>query len=247
MATPSWLAATAGRRTQAGLVTQLLGAHTSQWVYAGTLQTQQATGTAAYLSLASGYVSQFFTTGSSQTAIGRVALQISTVDGSPTTTTISPLTVSLYAASSQLPVGSALASTTVTEPYIYGQPFWMSVPLLATGLASSAQYCLVVSGAGSSSAYYVWQKSNQASGAATSTDGATWTAQPYGLMYQVYDTTASGLIQSLVDDNGARITNFTWSGSTITGISEYTVAQGGGTLVSTRTLTYSNGLLVGVA
>lgn len=247
MATPPWLAATAGQHSQAGLVTQFLGTHSSQWVYAGALQTQQATGTGVYESLQSGYLTQFFTTGASQTAIGRVALQVSTVGGSPTSATISPLTVSLYAASSQLPTGGVLATATLAEPYVYAQPFWVSVPLAVTGLSPSAQYCLVVSGAGSSSAYYVWQKSNQASGAATSSDGATWTAQPYGLMYQVYDTTASGQIQSLVDDDGARITNLTWSGATLTGITEYTQAQGGGTLVSARTLTYSNGLLTGVS
>lgn len=246
MATPDWLAASTGQQSNAGMVTQFMGTHSSQWVYPGVLQNQQATGSATYQSLASGYLAQQITTGSTQTTIGQVALQISTVGGSPTTATISPLAVSLYASSSGLPIGSALASATLLEPYVYSQPFWVSVPLLAANLAPSAVYCLVVTGPAIGSGYYVWQQSNQTQGAATSPDGATWTAQPYGLMYQVYDSSAGGQIQALVDDDGARVTTFTWSGSTLVGITEFTQAQSG-SLVSTRTLMYSNGLLVGVS
>lgn len=247
MATPAWLAATAGQQANAGALTQFTGAHTSLWAYSGggVLQAQGSTGAGVYQSLASGYMSQAFTAGAGQTAIGRVALQVSTVGGSPLTATISPLTLALYAASSQLPTGDALAVAAVPEPYVYGQPFWCSVPLLATGLSPSAQYCLVVTGAGSPDAYYVWQQA-PGTGAATAPDGATWTAQPYSLMFEVYDTTASGVVTSLADDGGARIVDLAWSGTQLTGVAEYTQAQGGGTLVQSRTLAYSNGLLVGV-
>jgi len=246
MATPQWLAATAGRQANAGAITQFLGAHTAQWVYSGqVLQAQEATGTAVFESLASLYYCQTFTTGASQTTIGRVALQVSTVGGSAMSASISPLTVSLYAAVSGLPSGSALATASVLEPYVYSQPFWVSIPMYASGLASSATYCLVVYGPATGTGYYAWQQSNQTQGAATAPDGATWTLQSYGLMFQVYDATASGQIQSIVEDDGARVVTLTWSGSTLTGITEYTQAQSG-SLVSSRTLTYSNGLLVGV-
>lgn len=247
MATAPWLAAAAGYPANAGAVTQFLAAHPSQWVYAGALQAQSGNGTALYQSLESGWLCQLFTTGSSQTAIGRVALQISTVGGSPLNTTISPLTVTLYAASSQLPTGPALASVTLTEPYIYTQPFWVSVPLLAEGLAPSAPYCLVVTGTGSSSAYYAWQESNAGTGAATAPDGVTWSNQAFGLMFQVYDTTVAGQVQALVDDAGARVVNLAWSGSELTGVTEYTLTQSGSTLVNSRSLTYTNGLLTGVS
>lgn len=247
MATPAYLAATAGRPGNAGLVNQFLGAHGAQWVYAGTLRAQQATGTGTYLSLASGYVSQLITTGSSQTTIGRVALQISAAGGSPTTATIGPLAVGLYAASGGLPTGSPIASGQVSEPYVYAAPFWCPVALNATGLAASSLYCLVVSGPSTGAGYYAWQHSNQASGAATSTNGTSWTAQAYGLMWQAYDTSATGLVQSIVEDGGARTTTLTYSGGVLTGLAEYTAAQDGTTLVSTRTLTYSNALLTGVS
>lgn len=249
MATPTWRAASARRRGDAGLITQFLGTHSAQWVYAdpGPVQTQQATGTAVYQSLESGYVAQTITTGSAQIAIGRVALQISTVGGSLVTATISPLQVSLYAASSGLPVGDPIASAQLAEPYVYQSPFWLPVPLLATGLSPSSIYVLVVTGPGTSSAYYAWQRSNQGNGAATSTDGVSWTAQPYGLMWQTYGTTVGGQVQSIVSDDGARITEFTYSGTTLTGIAEYTIAQDGSTLVSNRTLAYAaNGMLTGV-
>lgn len=247
MATPSWLAASAGSRGDAGGIIQFLGGHNAQWVYAGALQSQQATGAATYESLASLYYSQLITTGAAQTVIGRVALQLSAVGGSPTSATIGPLTLGLYAAAAGLPTGSALATALVSEPYVYAQPFWCSLPLYATGLSPSSTYCLVAYGPSSGAGYYAWQCSNQASGAATAPDGATWSAQPYGLMYQVYDTTASGQIQSIVADGGSRITNLAWSGTTLAGVTEYTQAQNGTTLVSARALTYAaNGLLTGV-
>lgn len=249
MATPTYLAASTGSRGDAGLITQFLGGHNAQWLYSGAvLQSQQATGTAVYESLAATSYSQLITTGSSQTTIGSVALQISAVGGSPTTATISPLTVGLYAAAGGMPTGSVIASAQVVEPYVYTQPFWCQIPLLATGLSPSSTYCLVVSGLSTGSAYYAWQCSNQASGAATSPDGVAWSAQPYGLMYQVYDTSVSGQIQSIVADSGSRIVTFTWSGSTLTGIAEFTLSQSGAALASNRTLTYaSNGLLTGVS
>lgn len=249
MATPTWRAASVGQRGDSGLITQFLGGHGASWVYAnpGPIQSQQGTGSAVYQSLQSGYVSQAITTGASQTAIGLVALQLSTVGGSAITATISPLTVSLYAASSGLPVGDPLASVQLAETYVYAGAFWLTVPLLATGLSPSSIYCLVATGAGTSSAYYAWQRSNQASGVATSPDGSTWTPQAYGLMYQVYGPGGSGQVQSIVSDGGARITNLAWSGTTLTGITEFTIAQDGTTLTSNRTLTYAaNGLLTGV-
>lgn len=248
MATPSWLAASAGSRADAGAITQFLGTHNAQWTYSGQLlESQQATGIAEYVSLASTYYCQTFATGASQTAIGRVALQVSTVGGSPSSAVISPLTVSLYAALSGLPTGAALASATLAEPYLYAQPFWVSVPLTVSGLSPSSLYCLVVSGLSTGSGYYVWQQSSQVTGAATSPDGAAWSLETYGLMYQVYDQTASGQITSIVEDDGARIATFAYTAGLLTGLTEYTAAQDGSTLTSTRTLSYSNGLLTGVA
>jgi hypothetical protein len=67
-------------------------------------------------------------------------------------------------------------------------------------------------------------------------------------MYQVFDQTGGALLQTISEDNGARITNFAYDAlNRISQITEYTVAQDGSYIVSTRTLTYSNGLLTGVS
>lgn len=246
MATPTWLAASAGQTARPGQINQFLAAHTSQWIYAGNLISQQGTGAAVYQSTATQYLAQEFVTGSSQTTLGRLGLQISTVGGSPTVATITPLVVSLYASSLGLPTGSALATVVLAEPVVYSGPFWLSVPLFATGLTASTPYWVVVQLAGTGTAYYVWQESNQTSGAATSADGINWAPTAYGLMYQVYDTTGSGPPLGMVDDGGARTVTFTYTGTVLTGLTEYTQTQAGGTLISTRTLTYSNGFLIGV-
>jgi len=250
MATATWLAATAQQPTRPGQINQFLGSHSSSWLYSGnTLQDSQSTGSGLYISTASQYLAQTVTTGSSQTTIGQVRLQISTVGGSPVTATIPPLVVGLYANSGGLPTGAALGSVSLTEQYVYSAPFWMVVPLTVTGLTSGTPYQLVVSPAGTGTNYYVWQRSNQTSGASTSPDGATWTAQPYGFMYQMYDQSGTtGPPLTLTDDGGARVTSFTYnSAGQLTGITESVVAQGGGSFFSSRTIAYSGSFPTGVS
>lgn len=246
MATPSWLAASVGSRADAGLVTQFLGTHAATWLYPGTQRGAESTGSGLYQGTNRAlYLAQSFTTSSSQTTIGVVALQISTVGGSPTTAAIGPLSVSLYASSAGLPTGGPLATTAVAEQVVYSSPFWLPVPLPASVTASTV-YQIVVAPAGTASSYYVWQQSDQTSGASTSGDAAAWAAQGHGMMYQVYDQGASGLPQYLVEDSGARVTQLSYSGSVVSSLTESTIAQDGTVLTSTRTLTYSNGLLTGV-
>lgn len=247
--TPVWLAATSLATGLAGQVNQFLGTHASQWIYSGAaLVSQQATGNSTYQSTQTQYYAQQFTTGVSQTTVGSVNLQVSTVGGSPVTATILPLQVSLYADSGNAPTGSPLATGLITEPQVYSSGFWVQVPLNAAGLSGSTLYWLVVSPVGTATAYYVLQESNQVAGALTSTDGVTWTAQSYGLMYQIYDTTASGTLLQIIDDNGARTTTFTYTNGLITGITEYAAAQNGATFQSTRTLTYgTNNYLIGIS
>lgn len=246
--TPVWLAATSLATGQAGQVNQFHGTHSSVWVYSGAaLISQQATGSSTYQPSYTQYYAQQFTTGVSQTTVGYVTLQASTVGGSPTTATINPLVVSLYANSGGAPTGSALATGSITEPQVYSSGFWVQVPVYATGLSGSTEYWLVITEVGTATAYYALQESNQVAGALTSPDGVTWTAAAYGLMYQIFDTTSSGQLTQIIDDGGARTTNLTYTSGKLTGITEYVAGQSGATFQSTRTLTYSNGTLVGMS
>lgn len=249
MAVPVWLGATAGAVGQAGQLNQFLGTHDSAWTYSGaTLRASRAVGNTFYLSTTGQYLAQQFTTASAQTTIGQVWLQVSTVGGSPVTATIAPLTLSLYAVSGVFPTGSPLASVTVTEPYVYSAPFWVPFPLVVAGLTPSTIYQLVLSPAGSGSAYYVWQETNTTPVSLASPDGVTWTAQAHGLMYQVFDQTGSGRLLSVYDDAGARWLQLTYDAQGRVGtVTEYCVTQGGGTVTSTRTLTYSGTFLTGVS
>jgi YD repeat-containing protein len=250
MATATWLAATAQQPTRPGQINQFLGSHSSSWLYSGnTLQNSQSIGSAVYVSTASQYLAQTVTTGSAQTTVGQVRLQVSTVGGSPVTATIPPLVVGLYANSGGVPTGPALGSVTLTEQYVYTAPFWMVVPLTVAGLTAATPYQLVVSPAGTGTAYYAWQQSNQTSGASTSPDGVTWTAQSYGFMYQVYDQSGTaGPPLTLTDDGGARVTSFTYnSAGQLTGIAESVVNQSGGSFFSSRTIAYSGQFPIGVS
>lgn len=244
MATASWLAATVGAPARPGQINQFLGSHTSAWLYSGNvLQSSQIIGSSVYQSSESQYMAQTFNTTASQTTIGQVLLQISTVGGSPVTATISPLTVSLYANSNGTPTGSPLASTTVTEQYVYSSPFWVTVPLATTGLTAATPYWLVVSPAGTGAAYYVWQQSNQTTGAALSADGLSWADQAYGFMFQVFDQGGADWPPvSLTDDDGARVTTFGYTANgLLSTITESVVAQSGTSFFSTRTISYGGG------
>lgn len=248
MPTPVWLGASAGYTALSGQVNQNLVIHNSVWTYSGSvLAAAQTTGKATYITSASQYLAQSFTTGATQTTIGAVGLQISTVGGSPITATIAPLVVGLYASAGGLPTGAPIATATIVEQSVYAAPFWVPVPLVAT-VTPLTVYQLVVSPAGSATAYYAWQESNQPAGATTAPDGVTWTQQSYGFMYQVYDNTGTtGPVLSMIDDGGARYIQFTYgAGGMPTALTEYVQTQNGVGQTQTRVLTYSNGQLIGV-
>lgn len=235
----------------AGGVNQLLVPHNAAFVYNGAVLTSdESVGSSVYTTTQGQYLSQQFQTTTSQTTISQVWLQVSTVNGSAVTDSISPLTVGIYADAGGEPIGSALASTSLSETAVYASGFWVVVPLAVAGLSSSTSYHIVVGPAGDSTSYYVWQNSNQVGGASISTDFVIWDDQSFGFMYRVYDQTFLGgsLVQYVIEDGGARWTQYGYDGdNAITSITEYTVDQtGSGSLNGTSTLTYTNGFLTGV-
>lgn len=246
---PTWQAATSGQPANAGHVNQLLGTHASTLLYAGVQTAAQTTAGTGGVSSNGLYIAQSFTTASTQTAVGYVEAQILSVGGATSGSQLGPATLSLYANSAGAPTGSPLVSVTAPVEYVLNAPLWITLPLPATGLAGATTYWLVLAAAGNATYYYQWNKSNQTSGASTSPNGVTWTAQAYGLLYQVYDQTPTGLLTCTWEDAGAR---WTWNGygttNLITQYAEYTAGQTtAGYLQSFRTLSYTNGLLTGVA
>lgn len=251
-AVPTWLGATAGQPGQSGQINQFLGSHTAQYLYTGTQTASVATSGSTTTSSNGLWIAQSFTTALGQTAIGYVQGPIST-----TTTTgasLAPTTLSLYASSGGAPAGSPLVSTTVTAEYAYlstangNTNTFTTYPLPVTGLTASTTYWLVLHSTASSGAF-TWFRSASASGASTSTNGTTWSAQTYGLRYSVFNQAATGNLVSIWEDAGIRWTAMTYTGGNlINSIGEYTLAQGTAAYVqSYRALTYSGDLLTGVA
>lgn len=239
--TPTWQGATAGQPALAAQVNQFLGAHNSTFLYAATQKVAQSTAGSGGVNSNSLYIAQSFTSASGQTQVGRVVLTLA-VTASP-----SPLTVGLYANSGGAPTGSALVSAAVPKEFLTGSPATLSIPLPAT-ISALTQYWIVTTAVGDVSNFYTWSKSNQVTGASTSANGTTWAAQAYGLLYQVYDQTASGNLTHTYDDSGARWSLLAYNGSNqITQLAEYSVAQSSGYIESNRTLTYSSGQLIGMA
>lgn len=235
----------------AGGVNQFLTPHNATFIYdSASLKSSQLIGNGSYTTTQDQYLSQQFQTAAAQTTISEVWLQVSTVGGSAVTNNITSLIVGIYADSGGEPTGSALVSASLTETAVYASGFWVVVPLPVTGLSASTSYHVVVSPAGGSVSYYVWQNNNQVGGGSTSPDLVVWTDQSFGFMYRVYDQTFVGgsLVQYVVEDSGDRWTHYGYDATNeVTSINEYTVDQtGSSSLNVTRTLTYTNGFLTGV-
>jgi hypothetical protein len=240
---PTWQAATAGLSALAGHVNQLLVSHAITYVWTGTQQAAQSTAGSGGTSSNSLWIAQSFATAAGQTTTGYVVVTAS-VTGSP-----APWTFSIQANSSGAPSGTALTSAAVPKEFLTGSPAAQAVMLPVTGLTASTTYWIVAQAVGGVSDFFTWSKSNQTSGASTSSNGTTWAAQTYGLLYKVFDETPVMPLAGTWEDSGARWAALASNGSgQLTGIEEYTAGQAAnGYAASARTLTYVNGLLTGVA
>jgi hypothetical protein len=156
-----------------------------------------------------------------------------------------PLSLSIQATVSSAPSGTALVTTLVPKEYTTGI---VSIPLPYSGLAAGTEYWIVAA-IGTSGAYFSWAESNQTSGASTSTNGTSWTAQTYGLYYAYYDQTPLLPLHHTWEDSGARWTaQADNSSNQPTALQEYTIAQGvGGYVYSSRSFSYSGTDLISVA
>lgn len=241
MPTPTWLAATTGQATNAGQINQFLGTHASSLIYAGAVQAQQTTAGAGSTASNSLYIAQSFTTGASQTTIGRVVLTLAKTGAPP------PITVSIQATVSGHPSGVALVSTLFPHDFVSGATAF-SIPLPVTGLTAATQYWVVLNADGDVSNFFSWSKSNQVTGASTSPTAVTWTPQAYGLLYQVCDNTVVNPLVHTRDDSGARWTIQSYNGlGQAVALGEYTAGQtASGYLLSFRTLAYTAGQIASI-
>lgn len=243
MPTPVWLAATAGQPAKAGQINQFLGAHASTLIYTGVQRAAQSTAGAGAVNSNGLYIAQSIATAAGQTAVGRIVLTLA-VTGTP-----APLTVSLQANVAGAPSGTPLVTTLVPREFLSGTPNATLIPLPATGLTASTTYWIVANAVGDASNYYSWSKSNQVAGTSTSANGTTWTAQAYGLLYQVYDQTPVQPLVNTWEDGGARWTAFAYDTSGRPSvIAEYTAGQSAtGYATSLRSLAYTGGFLTGLS
>jgi hypothetical protein len=240
MATPTWIGATPGSLPLAAQVNEFLSTHAITYLYSGALAGSQTTLGSGGVNSNGLYIAQQFTAGSSF-SLGRVVFGFNTVTGSPT----APTTVSIQTSSGGAPSGTALVTTTVPPQFLASN---VSVPVPCT-LTSGTVYWIVLAAVGDASDFVTWLKSNQVSGASTSTNGTSWTAQGYGLYYSLWDQSALPPLAHTWEDGGARWTSELYTGvNELSSLREYTVAQGSGQYISSsRALTYSGTNLISVA
>lgn len=228
----TWLGATTGQLPASGQINQFLTTHPSTLVYTGLSLGSAAVGSGTVASNGL-YNAMSFLPGSNQSP-GRFVLTMS-VTGTP-----APLTLTIQTNNSGAPSGTVLAATVVPYVYLTGSATATSIPLPCSFI-SGTTYWLVAGAVGDGSDFYSFSKSSAASGASTSTNGTSWTAQTYGLAYARFDQSAVLPLMHTWEDSGARWTTWESSANIPTGIQEYTVAQGTNQYVySSRTLVYTN-------
>jgi hypothetical protein len=240
--TNTWLGATSGQPPLAQQPNSHLGIHKTQFIYAGSQIASQTTAGSGGTASNGTWVAQSFSTGSA-TTIGRVVLGLSA--NTALGANLGAMTIGIYANSAGAPTGAALLTVQATAEYVNPGPALMMFPMPLTGLSTSTTYWLVTQPAGNASFQYTWNKSNQASGTSTSTNGTTWTAQAYGSIFQVFDGTITGNFETTWEDNGARweLLYYANPGPEISNIAQYTTSQNGGYQQGYRTFSYVNGLL----
>ena len=228
MPTTTWLAATTGQPPLAQQINQLLVTHPATYLYTATIQSSVTTNGATTTGTNNLWLAESFTTTASQTAIGYILAPISTT--TTTGTSLAPTTLSLYANSAGAPSGAALVSVTITAEYAFmatsgNTNLSVVFPLPITGLTPSTTYWLVLHST-TSTGQFTWFRSASASGASTSPNGTTWTAQAYGLRYRVFDQSTVAPLIAVWEDNGVRWESFQYVANTeLLALSQYTSGQ----------------------
>jgi hypothetical protein len=224
-------------------VNQFLASHAVTFVGTGTLQVAMPNAGPGGVNGNGLWAAQSFTTAGGQAAIGWAQV-MAKVTGSPP-----PLTVSVRANASGAPSGTPLVSSALPREFLTGTAASITVMLPVTGLTAGTEYWIVLAAQGDPSDYYTFSKSLLTSGASTSPDGVTWTAQAYSLMCAVWDQSAVPPLAGTWEDSGARWTSLGYNaGGQLTTIREYTAGQAAnGYTASSRALAWTSGLLAGVA
>lgn len=240
--TNTWLGATSGQPPLAQQPNSYLGIHATKYIYAGNQVASQTTSAAGGTTSNGTWVAQSFSTGSS-TSIGRIVMGLSA--NTALGANLGAMTIGIYANSAGAPTGAALLTVKATAEYVNPAPSLVMFPMPLTGLTTSTTYWIVMQPAGNGTYFYTWNKSNQVSGTSTSANGTAWTAQAYGSLFQVYDGTATGSLEALWEDNGARWELFYYAtpGPEISNIGQYTTSQNSGYQQGYRTFSYVNGIL----
>lgn len=238
MATPAWIGASPAQPQLAAQVDQFLGTHAATYVYTGVSLGSAAVGSGSVATNGL-YVAQAFSPASNQSP-GRFVLTMS-VTGTPP-----PLALSIQTTASSSPSGTVLAAVWVPYTYFTGTAAALSFPMPCSFTGGST-YWIVANAVGDASDFYSLSKSASATGVRTSANGTSWTAQSYGLAYNRFDQSPVLPLLHTWEDSGARWTTLAANSSNQpTSLDEYTAAQGGQYVYSSRSLTYSSGELVSI-
>lgn len=255
--TPSWSAATSTAPTLAGQINQFLVAHSATLVYDGTAFSNPggSISTADNFSTTVTSLIYRFAAPASPTALTRVAFALANVNAG------TDVILALQGDNGTRANGTNIVTVTVPAGWLTTSTPTDITPAhgfpLSHTLSSSefAFYNLVltpVSGYtyGSSNNLAVYRSSSTSSGTAWTYNAntSTYTAQSYGYWVRMYSGT-SGELRCVTEDNGLMLKGYDYNTSgQMSAARQWTSPQSGTAgPSSSRTLTFTNGLLTSVA
>ena len=250
----SFLAATTGQPPLAQHINQLLTTHPTQFIYTGTQQQFNTTAAAATTGTNNLWLAQQWNTQVAQTTLGYVVVALSTTVTSGAV--LPPTNVSIYTDNAGAP-GTAILTVQLTAEYANLGTGGVNtntivIPFPLTGLTAATNYWIVVQATASAGGQFTWFRTTAVSGASTSTNGTTWTAQGYGFIFTIFDQViptlgAKNPLVAVWEDNGQRWQVVRYNSLfEVINRAEFTTGQtSSGYNQGYRSLTYSNGLLQG--
>jgi hypothetical protein len=258
MPTPTWSAAATGGNTQSGQINQFLVAHTATFAYDNTIfNTPPAINTSfdSFSSTNSSLIYRF-TTPTTPTQLTRVALALGVVGSG------CDVTMTLQGDNGTRANGTVLSTITIPGAWLSASTPTDVAPnhgfILNHLLASTeyAYYNIVLTPATTFDSTHniaVYHTTATTAGTAWlyNSSTATYTAQTYGYYVKMYTSTTNGTtgyLRCVSEDSGAMIKGYDYAtNGNMTTARQWTQATSGTNPASSRTLTFTNGLLTSVS
>lgn len=259
MSVPLWHALAQGGTLSSSDLNQFLGDHPASFLYFGVSKVSYIVAGSANANTNTGAAAQWlaqpFTTAGGQTTITRIELNLQAVGTGADTT------LELRTDNAGVPSNTVLWSCVIPADF-QGAAAYISIPCNVSGLSAATKYHIVLDGTASTSNICRWNSAVTSvnAGLVSASGSAGWSSAGKTFLFNVYNGTNS-VVRHIIEDgttsttggvtqtNGApaKWSGYDWTVAATANALLTTVREYCGALRSVRTLSYTSGVLTGVA